>query len=303
MKTATAAAVCPSEPALVRVLADYVELAKPRIAVLVLFTVAAGALMAGGGLADWKLLLHVIFGTALLAAGGSALNQFLERHSDALMQRTANRPLPAGRLQPAQVLFFGAALSVFGLAYLAVAVPHPLTALVALATLLGYVFVYTPLKQFTWLNTLVGAVPGALPPVIGWTAVRGTLEPEALILFAILFLWQLPHFLAIAWIYRDDYTRAGLQMLPVVDPDGRRTARHMVGFCLALLVASVLPAVTGSLGLLYLSGALVLGLGLFGTTIRFARTHSEADARRVLWASLVYLPVLLALLLLDGTLR
>ena len=302
MKTATA--VCPpAEPALGRVFADYVELTKPRIAVLVLFTVAAGALLAGPGVADWAVLLHVVCGTALVAAGASALNQLLERHSDALMRRTENRPLPAGRLQPVQVLAFGVALGILGLVYLAAAVRQPLTVAVALVTFLSYVFVYTPLKRHTWLNTLVGAVPGALPPVIGWTAVRGTLDLEAGLLFLILFLWQLPHFYAIAWIYREEYGRAGLQMLPVADPAGDRTARQMAGFCLALVAASVLPVAAGHLGLPYLAGALALGAYFFGATLGFARARSAAQARRVLRASLVYLPVLLALLLLDGSLR
>lgn len=303
MKTA-ATVVCPPTPLrLARAIADYVELTKPRVAVLVLFTVAAGALLAGPGLAEWANLVHVVLGTALVAAGASALNQYLERHSDALMRRTENRPLPAGRLQPVQVLCFGMALGVFGLAYLAATVRQPLTVLAAGLTFLSYVFVYTPLKRVSWVNTLVGAVPGAMPPVIGWTAMRGTLDIEALLLFVILFLWQLPHFYAIAWMYREEYGRAGLQMLPVVDQDGRRTARQMAGFCLALLAASLLPVAAGRLGLLYLVGALVLGLMFFGATVGFARTHSAFHARRVLRASLVYLPVLLALLLLDGTLR
>ncbi len=304
MKTA-ATAVCPSPAAPVagRLFADLLELTKPRIAVLVLFTVAAGALLAGRGVADWAVLLHVLCGTALVAAGASALNQFLERHTDALMARTENRPLPAGRLQPIQALVFGVFAGVAGLAYLAVTLRQPWTVLVAAITFLSYVFVYTPLKRVTWLNTLVGAVPGALPPVIGWTAVRGGVDAAAGALFLILFLWQLPHFLAIAWMYRDDYARAGLVMLPVVDPAGRRTARQMTGSCLALLAVSLVPVATSSCGPVYAAGALTLGLGFLAATVGFARTRSEADARRVLRASLVYLPVLLALLLLDGTLR
>ena len=302
MKTA-AATVAPATPALGRVLADFVELTKPRIAVLVLFTVAAGALLAGPGSVDWVVLLHAVLGTGLIASAASALNQYLERHSDARMSRTENRPLPAGRLQPAQVVVFGTGLAVLGVTYLAVTVRQPLTVAVAVFTFLSYVFVYTPLKRVTWLNTLIGAVPGALPPVIGWTAVRGTLDVEVVLLFLMVFCWQLPHFLAIAWIYREDYARAGLLMLPVVDRTGRRTARQMIGFCLALLVVSLLPALMGPFGWLYLTGATLLGLGFFGATVGFAREHSTAQARRVLRASLIYLPVLLALLLLDGTLR
>lgn len=301
MKTATTAA--PAVPALGRILADLVELTKPRVAVLVLFTVAAGGLLAARGAVDWPILLHTIWGTALVASSACALNQYLERDSDALMARTENRPLPAGRLQPLAVLMFGTALGVVGLVYLAIAVRQPVAVVVALVTLLSYVFVYTPLKRLTWLNTLIGAVPGALPPLIGWTAMRGTFDLEGLSLFLILFLWQLPHFYAIAWIYRDDYASAGMVMLPVVDRDGRRTARQMVGFCVLLIGASLLPAALTTLGWLYLAGAAVLGFGFLATTLIFARSPSVERARLVLRASLIYLPVLLALLVLDGALR
>ncbi len=301
MKTATPAA--PAVPALSRLLADLAELTKPRVAVLVLFTVAAGAVLAAPGAVDWAILSHVVWGTALVAAGACALNQYLERDSDALMARTENRPLPAGRLHPLAVLVFGSALGVVGLASLAVTVRQPVAVAVALVTLLSYVLVYTPLKRLTWLNTLVGAVPGALPPLIGWTAVRGTFDLEGLVLFLILFLWQLPHFYAIAWIYRKEYARAGLVMLPVVDRDGRRTARHMVGTCLLLVAASLLPIAVAGLGPLYGAGAAALGLGFLATTLGFARSPSAGRARLVLRASLIYLPVLLALLVLDGALR
>src|SRR5439155_17386895 len=201
MKAATTA--CPAAPSLVRSrLADYLMLTKPRVAILVLFTVACGSLLAAGGSPDWLLLCHTILGTALVAGGASALNQLLERDSDGLMWRTENRPLPAGRLLPMEVLLFGAALGGAGVAYLALVVRQPLAAVVATITFLSYVFVYTPLKRRTTLNTLIGAVPGALPPVIGWVAVRGSFDPEIVSLFVVLFLWQVPHFLAIAWIYR-----------------------------------------------------------------------------------------------------
>src|SRR5262249_55882833 len=193
---------------------DFVELTKPRIAVLVLFTVAAGALIAQRGAPDLMLLVNTLAGTALVAAAASALNQLLERHSDSLMRRTENRPLPAGRLQPAGVLVFGVVLAAAGLTWLAVTAKHPLAVIVAAFTLISYVLVYTPLKRHTTLNTLVGAVPGALPPVIGWAAVAGTVGVPVLAVFLILFLWQLPHFLAIAWIYREDYGRAGMRMGP-----------------------------------------------------------------------------------------
>jgi protoheme IX farnesyltransferase len=283
--------------------ADYVELTKPRVAVLVLFTVAAGALLASHGMPNWLLLFHTLAGTALVAAGAAALNQYLERHSDVHMHRTENRPLPAGRLQPAEVLVFGAALGAAGVTYLALALPRPLAAAVAALTFLSYVFVYTPLKRVTTLNTLIGAVPGALPPVIGWTAVRGSVGPEVVALFVIVFLWQVPHFLAIAWIYRDDYARAGLRMLPGLDPEGGITGRQMVAYCLALIPASLLPAVLGHAGLLYLAGAVVLGAGFLASALKFTRKSTVGQARRVLRASLIYLPALLALLLIDVALR
>jgi protoheme IX farnesyltransferase len=281
-------------------LADYVELTKPRIAVVVLFTVAVGYLLAAGGKPELVPLWHTLFGTALVASGASALNQLLERHSDARMRRTEGRPLPSGRLHPAEVLVFGSALGVGGVFYLALMLRQPWAALVAAVTFASYVFVYTPLKRVTTLNTLVGAVPGALPPVIGWAAVRATASAEVVTLFLIVFLWQVPHFMAIAWIYRDDYARAGLRMLPVGDRAGRATGGAMVAYCLALLLVSLTPVLAGSAGAMYLAGALLLGLGFLACAAGFARSCTVAHARRVLRASLIYLPALLALLLLDG---
>ena len=294
------AAVLP-EPAVLAPsrLGDYVALTKPRVAVLVLFTVAAGFVLAAGPGVDLVLLLHTVLGTALVAGGASALNQLLERHSDALMRRTENRPLPAGRLQPAEVWAFGVGLGVIGVAYLALALRQPCAPLVAAFTFAAYVGVYTPLKRVTTLNTLVGAVPGALPPVIGWAAARGSLGPEAVVLFLILLLWQVPHFLAIAWIYRDDYARAGLRMLPVVDRDGTLTGRQMVVYALALVPVSLAPVLQGVAGPVYLGGAVILGGGFLASAVAFARASSTGQARRVLRASLLYLPGLLALLLLD----
>ncbi len=283
-------------------LADYLALTKPRIALLVLFTVAVGTLLAGGGAVDPLLLVNTVLGTALVASGASALNQWLERESDARMQRTENRPLPAGRLQPLEVILFGLALGVIGVGYLALTLRQPGTPLVAAVTFLSYVGLYTPLKRRTVYNTLIGAVPGALPPVIGWSAVRGLHGLEVWTLFAILFLWQVPHFMAIAWIYRADYAQAGLQMIPVDDQTGRRTARHMVGFALLLLVISLVPLRYG-MGPIYLVGALLLGLGFLARTLGFARRPSDQQARRVLRASLIYLPGLFALLLVDGLFR
>jgi protoheme IX farnesyltransferase len=279
--------------------ADYLALTKPRVAVLVLFTVAAGALLAGGRDLPPVVLFHAVFGTALVAAGASALNQWLERHSDARMRRTRRRPLPAGRLQPAEALAFGAALGIAGVVYLACTLSHPAAALVAAITFALYVGVYTPLKSRTTLNTLVGAIPGALPPVIGWCAACGTVTTGAVGLFLIVFLWQVPHFLAIAWMYRDEYARAGLRMLPAADPAGRRTSRQMVLYCLTLLPASLAPVLLRDAGPLYAAGAVVLGLGFLATTLAFARRPSHDHARRVLRASLLYLPGVFALLLVD----
>jgi heme o synthase len=300
MKTAvameSAVALTPSR------LADYLSLAKPRVAVLVLFTVAAGALLAGGSEgATLAIVFHAVLGTALVASGASALNQWIERFSDGAMRRTENRPLPAGRLQPMEVLAFGWLLALVGVLYLSLLLP-PLTAWLAAFTFVSYVFAYTPLKAITPLNTLVGAVPGAMPPVIGWVAVRGRIDPETMALFAVLFLWQVPHFLAIAWIYREEYARAGLRMLPTVDPEGEQTARHMVSWCLALIPASLVPVVLGAGGVLYLVGALLLGLAFLWSALGFQRAPDERSARRVLRASLVYLPGLFVLLLVDQAL-
>jgi protoheme IX farnesyltransferase len=279
---------------------DFAELTKPRIALLVLFTVAIGAMLASPAVPDLGLLIHTLAGTALVAAGASALNQLLERHTDARMRRTENRPLPAGRLQPPEVLAFGLALSAAGILWLALTCRHPLAPAIAAVTNLSYVFLYTPLKARTTLNTLVGAVPGALPPVIGWTSVTGTLEFPALLIFLIVFVWQVPHFLAIAWMYRDDYARAGLKMLPVVDTDGTMTARQMLLYCAALVPVSLLPVLHQKAGWLYALGALGLGVMFLGTAWGFVCGRTRGRARRVLRASLVYLPALLALLLLEA---
>jgi heme o synthase len=284
-------------------LADYLQLTRPRLSAMALLTVAAGALLASAGAPDWWLVAHAVVGAGLVAAGASALNQLLERDVDARMRRTQDRPLPAGKLQPGEVLVFGCAAAVSGVVYLALALPQPLAAAVAALTCLTYVLVYTPLKRRTSLNTLAGAIAGALPPVIGWTAVRGSVNAEIAALFGILFLWQVPHFLAIAWIHRADYGGAGLHMLPSVDPGGRMIGRQMIGYSLALITASVaLPAV-GAAGPVYLAGALVLGVGLLACAVRFACLRSLSRARVVLRASLVYLPGLLTLLVVDGILH
>lgn len=279
--------------------ADWVELTKPRITTLVVFTALVG-FVAAADTAPWTLLLvAALAGTGLVAAGASVLNQVMERGTDALMHRTRTRPLPAGRIRPAEAGVFGCLLTLAGLGVLAAAC-GPAATLVALATWASYLFLYTPLKRRTHLATLVGAVPGALPPVIGWAAARGTLEPGAFILFAILFLWQVPHFLAIAWLYRDDYERGGFPMLPVIDREGRLTGRQAVLHSAALLVVSLSPVVAGLGGTLYLAGALVLGVGLTLAALRLLRERDLLAARGLFLASVVYLPALTSLLLLAN---
>ena len=283
-------------------LMDFVQLTKLRVAVLVLFTVAAGALLAGGLHVNGFVLFNVLLGTALVAAGASTLNQLIERRSDAHMRRTENRPLPAGRLQPLEVLLFGILLGAGGVAYLALTLNHWAAAATAAATFFLYVGVYTPLKSRTTLNTLIGAVPGALPPLIGWAAVRGGLTWEAAPLFLIVFLWQVPHFLAIAWIYRDQYARAGLRMQPCYDPTGRGAGWRMVGYCLVLLPVSLAPLLFGG-GLMYSTGAGLLGVGFLASAVGFLWAPSKPRAWRVLRVSLLYLPAVFALLLLDAAMK
>ncbi len=244
---------------------------------------------------------HALLGTALVASGASALNQVVERHTDARMRRTAQRPLPAGRLEVDKALYFGLMISIVGVVYLAFMV-NRLTAVLGALTLGSYVFIYTPLKRKTSMSTLVGAVPGAAPPVMGCSAATGELGTLAGLLFAILFLWQMPHFLAIAWLYRSDYQRGGFPMLTVGRLSGPRTARQMILFAAALIPVSILPNVFGFSGLPYLVGALVLGLVFLGYCIGFSRQHSARAARRLLLASVVYLPVVLLLMVADRAL-
>jgi protoheme IX farnesyltransferase len=278
--------------------ADYLELTKPRITLMVVLTTLVGYVVAARpGVALTPLAL-ALAGTALVAAGASTLNMLLERRTDALMLRTRNRPLPAGRLRPVEVLTFGAAVTLAGLAVLRLA-NGPVAAAVALLTWATYLFAYTPLKTRTSLSTVVGAFPGALPPVIGWAAARGEVDAGAYVLFSILFLWQIPHFLAIAWIYREDYARAGLPMLPVIDPDGALTGRQAVANSLALLVVSAVPTVAGLAGYVYLAGALLLGAMLTAMAVRAGVQRTLPAARALFLASVVHLAGLCALLLLD----
>ena len=277
---------------------DYLELTKPRITLMVVLTALMGYVLASPAAPEALPLLAALVGTGLVAAGASALNMVLERRTDGLMRRTQDRPLPAGRLRTPEAAAFGLALTSLGLAGLTW-FSGPLAAVVALVTWASYVFLYTPLKVRTSLATIVGAFPGALPPVIGWAAARHAIDPGAFILFAILFLWQIPHFLAIAWIYRDDYARGGLPMLPVLDPEGRITGRQAVAHTLALLVVSLTPPVAGLAGTPYLVGALVLGVGFAAVAVAAAVQRTVVWARRMFLASLAYLTLLCALLFVD----
>lgn len=278
--------------------AAYAELTKPRITFLIVLTAAAGFALATKGRIDYLRLVTAMVGVGLLSSGIATLNQYLERDLDALMRRTADRPLPAGKLLSWEALVFGVGLTVLAEVYLAVLV-NPLTALLGLTVVAGYLFAYTPLKTKTSLSTLVGAFPGAVPPLIGWTAARGELSLEAWVLFAILFLWQFPHFLAIAWMYREDYARAGILMLPVVEPDGRITGQQIVIYTLMLLPVSLLPTALGISGKVYFFGAIILGLLFLYSSVRAAFSHSRQEARRLLLASVIYLPLLFILMVVN----
>ena len=276
----------------------FLELTKPRIVSLVLITTCVGFYLASLGVTDYRLLLHTLLGTALAAGGTLALNQVLEREADAKMRRTQLRPLPDGRVQPVEAFVFGTLVTVAGLVYLAWTV-NLASAAVTTAIVVSYLGAYTPLKKTTSLCTLIGAVPGALPPVIGWAAVRGSIDLEAWILFAIMFLWQMPHSLAIAWLYRDDYARAGFQLLPVINPDGKSTGRQVTSHCLALLAVGLLPTLVGLAGPLYFCVAFGLGSMFLWYSVRLALARSPESARRLLFASLIYLPLLLAVMAFD----
>ena len=277
---------------------DFFALTKPRMVLMILVTTCVGFYLGSSGPMDTLRLVYTLLGTALAAGGTLALNQFLERDLDANMDRTRLRPLPAGRLQPAEALAFGTTITVAGLLFMAFAVDE-LSALVTAVTVGSYLFAYTPLKQRTSLCSVLGAIPGALPPVTGWVAARGDFGAGAWVLFAILFLWQLPHSLAIGWLYRADYARAGIRLLPVIEPDGRSTGRQIVSNCLALLAAGLLPTLIGLAGSVYFLGALLLGTGLLVCGVVLAVSRSAADARRLVFASLVYLPALLVLMALN----
>ncbi len=279
-------------------LLDYWDLTKPEISFLVAISALAGFLLgAPEGLDGW-LLGFTVLGTALSSGGAGVLNHYLERRLDARMRRTANRPLPAGRVRPAEAIALGGLLIIAGVAVLLLRV-NLLTAALAVLTIVLYLGVYTPLKQLTPYNTLVGTVPGALPALGGWTAATGTLGAGGWAVFAILACWQMPHFLSLAWMYRKDYARAGYAMLPVLEPDGRSTARQTLGFTGVLVAASVVPALVGVAGWVYLAGALVLGLRFLVPAYAFFRSRATSDARRVLLASILYIPLLVVLIFVD----
>jgi heme o synthase len=282
----------------VRRTADFFELTKPRIVLMVLVTAFVGFYVGSEKVPDYVRLLQMLFGTALAAAGTLALNQFVERDTDAMMERTRRRPLPDGRVQPREALWFGIFVTVAGLAYLGLAV-NVESAWVTAAITLSYLLLYTPIKRKSSLCMLVGAVPGALPPVIGWVAARGDFALDAWVLFAIMFLWQVPHTLAIARLYREDFARAGIQFLPVIEPEGSSTHRQIVSHCAALLVVSLLPTLLGLAGAVYFVVAFFLGVGFLASGVSLALDSSLGKARRLLFASLIYLPALLLVMALD----
>lgn len=278
--------------------AVYADLIKARLTMLVLLTTLVGFYVGFQGPMDYLLMFHALLGTALVASGAAALNQLLEREYDAKMRRTADRPLPSGRLQPVTVMLFGGVCAVAGLAHLALLV-NSLTSVIGAVTLVSYLFIYTPLKRVTWLNTAVGAVPGALPPLMGWTAARGDLGGGGWALFALLAFWQIPHFFAIAWIYKEEYAKAGFQMLPQVDPDGSRTAQQAVSHTLGLLPISVCPFLFHLAGPVYLAGAILLGAAYLWYAIQFAKRLDTPSAKKLFLASILYLPLILILLVVD----
>ena len=279
-------------------LAAYFELTKPRITSLVVLSALAGFALGSPLSIDWIRLLHTALGVALLSGGINALNQYWERDLDALMLRTKLRPLPAGKLPPSGALVFGVAVSLIAEAYLAWFL-NPLTAFWGLIALASYLFLYTPLKTRTHWCTFIGAFPGALPPLLGWAAARNEVGVEAATLFGIMFLWQFPHFHAIATIYREDYARAGIRMLPVIEPDGKATARQIVGYTIALVPVSLLPAFLHFSGWIYLAGAAVLGAWFLHASVAAARELTREQSRRLLKVSVLYLPLLLGLMTLN----
>lgn len=279
-------------------IADYITLTKPELTFLSVVTALGGFYLGVIGSIPVDLLIHTLIGTALVGGGAGALNQYIERHHDALMRRTENRPLPAGRLSPTEVLLFGTLASLLGVVELGLFV-NLLSGFLAVMTLGTYLFLYTPLKRLTWFSTIVGGIPGALPPMIGWTAARNEITVEAWILFGILFFWQMPHFFSLAWMYRKDYERAGYPMLTVLDRQGTRTARQVLYYCVGLIPISLLLVPFTDLGWIYLLGAAASGAVFlyFGWRLHFLKSNTAA--RQMFFASLIYLPLLLAFMVLD----
>jgi protoheme IX farnesyltransferase len=276
----------------------YVALTKPDVSFLVVMTTLAGYYLGSRGSLDWMRMFHTVFGTTLVAAGTSALNHYVERASDAFMRRTASRPLPTGQLRPRDAAIFGVTLVALGTVYLAL-VAGPLAGGLGLFTSVSYLALYTPLKKRTTLATAVGAIPGAMPPLIGWVAARGSLSKEAWLLFAIMVLWQFPHFFAIAWMYREDYARAGIKMLPTVDPQGTRTFRQIIGTAIVLLPVSLFPALMGMAGVLYFFGAIVLGMMLIQLCLWASANRTNVRAKWLMHATVLHLPLLLGLMMYD----
>ncbi len=276
----------------------FVELTKPRIAFMLVLTSAAGFFLGTKGAFDFPVFANAMIGIALLAFGVATLNQYIERSTDKLMDRTAKRPLPTGRIQPNEALVFGVVQCVVSELYLYFLV-NPLTAFLGLTVIVGYVFLYTPLKTRTTASTAIGAIPGAMPPLMGWTAAANEISLGAWALFTMLFLWQFPHFLAIAWMYREEYAKAGIKMLPVVEPSGRITARQIVLFAIMLLPVSLAPFFLNFAGPVFLVGASLLGLWFLFESIRTARIRTVEQARRLLLVSVLYLPLIFALAVVD----
>ena len=298
MKASVAAPITASETSERPGFGVFLELTKARLTSLVLLTTLVGFYVGVKGAVNYLMMLHTLLGTALVASGAAALNQLLEREYDARMRRTRTRPLPSGRIQPETVLVFGGVCAAAGLIYLAVAV-NLLTSFLGAATLILYLFIYTPLKRVTALNTIIGAIPGALPPLMGWTAARGAISIEGWSLFGILFFWQLPHLLAIAWMYREEYARAGFVMLPGIDPEGVRTGRQAASHTLGLLPISLCPFLFKIAGPIYLAGALVLSLVFLWYAFQFSRKLTDRHARTLFFVSILYLPLLLGLMVFD----
>ena len=276
---------------------DYIALAKPELTLLSVATAVCGGYLAGPISGTYIPLLYVFLGTLLVGSGAGALNQYLERSFDAMMRRTTNRPVPSGRIRPGEALLFGSCTAALGVGLL-LWKTNALAAMLSLATLTTYILLYTPLKRLTPAATFVGGVPGALPPVIGWTAVRGGFGYEPVVLFALLYFWQMPHFLSLAWIYRSDYGRAGYRLLPVNDPTGKKTAWYVQAHALAMIFASFMPVFAGMATLPYSVAAAALGVYFLFCTMRFWRQRTNAVARTVFAASLIYLPAIMTALVI-----